>query len=144
MNLKKISYRANSIVFHIRFHPLFQPLTSGEKERSVGTEVQTIKKFDAGSNKKPPATAVNARKLDEETELAALNRVAADVRQVIQKARLAKKMSQADLAKQINKKLQLVQEYKNEKAVPNQAVLAKMERVLKVKLRGNSRLGKCK
>ncbi|XP_043707890.1 multiprotein-bridging factor 1c-like [Telopea speciosissima] len=91
---------------------------------------------------KPPATAVNARKLDEETEPATLNRIAANVRQAIQKARLAKKMSQADLAKQINEKLQLVQEYENGKAVPNQAVLVKMERVLEVKLRGNSGSGK--
>ncbi|XP_042481945.1 multiprotein-bridging factor 1c [Macadamia integrifolia] len=108
----------------------------------VGTEVQTIKKFDAGSNKKTPATAVNAKKLEEETEPSALNRVPADVRQAIQKARLAKKMSQADLAKQINEKPQLVQEYENGKAVPNQAVLAKMERILEVKLRGNSGKGK--
>ncbi|KAI9124910.1 hypothetical protein K1719_004237 [Acacia pycnantha] len=55
---------------------------------------------------------------------------------VIQKARLEKKMSQADLAKQINERPQVVQEYENGKAVPNQAVLAKMERVLGVKLRG--------
>ncbi|XP_028788450.1 multiprotein-bridging factor 1c-like [Neltuma alba] len=102
-----------------------------------GAEVQTIKKFDAGSNKKN-APVVNARKLDEETEPAALQKLRTEVRTAIQKARLEKKMSQADLAKQINERPQVVQEYENGKAVPNQAVLAKMERVLGVKLRGKT------
>ncbi|KAJ0799808.1 putative RNA-directed DNA polymerase transcription factor Lambda-DB family [Helianthus annuus] len=55
---------------------------------------------------------------------------------LIQKSRIEKKLSQADLAKQINERPQVVQEYENGKAVPNQMVLAKMERVLGVKLRG--------
>ncbi|MED6209904.1 Multiprotein-bridging factor 1c [Stylosanthes scabra] len=100
-----------------------------------GAEVQTVKKFDAGSNRKP-GPGINARKLEEGTEPAALERVAVEVRQAIQKARLEKKMSQAELAKQINERPQVVQEYENGKAQPNQAVLAKMERVLGVKLRG--------
>lgn len=103
-----------------------------------GAGVQTVKKFDAGSNKKSSAAApvVNPKKLDEGTEPAAMGRVAPEVRQAIQKARLEKKMSQAVLAKQINERPQVVQEYENGKAVPNQAVLAKMEKVLGVKLRG--------
>ncbi|KAK4798115.1 hypothetical protein SAY86_030441 [Trapa natans] len=106
-----------------------------------GAVVQTVKKFDAGSNKKCSSAAmpvVNARKLDEGTEPAALERVPAEVRQAIQKARLEKKMSQAELAKLINEPPKVVQEYENGKAVPNQAVLAKMERVLGVKLRGKT------
>ncbi|XP_030491643.2 multiprotein-bridging factor 1c [Cannabis sativa] len=102
-----------------------------------GAAVQTIKKFDAGANKKATAApVVNVRKLEEGTEPAALNRVAPEVRLAIQKARMAKNLSQGDLAKQINERPQVVQEYENGKAVPNQAVLAKMERVLGVKLRG--------
>ncbi|KAM7509493.1 hypothetical protein LguiA_019946 [Lonicera macranthoides] len=101
-----------------------------------GGQVQTVKKSDAGVNRKGPATALNARKLDEAAEPAALERVGTDVRQAIQKARMEKKMSQADLAKQINERTQVVQEYESGKAVPNQAVLGKMERVLGVKLRG--------
>ncbi|XP_030530151.1 multiprotein-bridging factor 1c [Rhodamnia argentea] len=101
-----------------------------------GAPVQTVKKFDAGSNKKSSAPAIHARKLDEAAEPAALEKLPAEVRQAIQKARLEKKMSQAELAKQINEQPKVVQEYENGKAVPNQAVLAKMERVLGVKLRG--------
>lgn len=103
----------------------------------TGAQVQTIKKFDAGSNKKSASsTAVNPRKLEEAEEPAALDRVSTEVRQAIQKARIEKKMSQAELAKQINERPQVVQEYENGKAVPNQAILAKMEKVLGVKLRG--------
>lgn len=102
-----------------------------------GAPVQTIRKADAGSNKKA-APVVNARKLDEAAEPASLDRVSSNVRQAIQKARLEKKMSQSDLAKQINERPQVVQEYENGKAVPNQAVLAKMEKVLGVKLRGKT------
>ncbi|KAM7276074.1 hypothetical protein ACFE04_017940 [Oxalis oulophora] len=107
-----------------------------------GIPVQTIKRFDGGANKKAVGPVVNARKLDEETEPAALGRVSADVRLAIQKARLEKKMSQAELAKLINELPKVVQEYENGKAVPNQAVLGKMEKVLGVKLRGN--IGKSK
>ncbi|XP_021741569.1 multiprotein-bridging factor 1c-like [Chenopodium quinoa] len=103
-----------------------------------GKPVETVKKAVAGTNKKAPATAVNARKLDEETEPAALAKVGTEVRLAIQKARIEKKMSQAELAKQINERPQVVQEYENGKAVPNHMVLAKMERVLGVKLRGKS------
>ncbi|KAL6221810.1 hypothetical protein ACLB2K_005205 [Fragaria x ananassa] len=100
-----------------------------------GAPVQTIKKSDAGHNKKA-APAVSVKKLDEAAEPAVLDRVSADVRHAIQKARLEKKMSQAELAKRINELPKVVQEYEIGKAVPNQAVLAKMERVLEVKLRG--------
>lgn len=103
----------------------------------TGAQVQTVKKFDGGLNKKP-ATAVNARKLDEAAEPAALEKVPVDVRQAIQKARIEKKMSQADLAKKINERTQVVAEYENGKAVPNQLVLGKMAKVLGVKLRGKN------
>lgn len=106
----------------------------------AGAAVETVKKSDGGTNKKATAGVAvqpaSARKLDELTEPAALDRVPTGVRQGIQKARLGKKMSQAELAKAICERVQVVQEYENGKAVPNQAVLAKMERTLGVKLRG--------
>lgn len=117
---------------------LRDPKTVAQAIRS-GAQVETIKKFDAGSNKKSSASSqpvVHARKLDELTEPAALERVRAEVRAAIQKARVAKKWSQAELAKAINERVQVVQEYESGKAVMNQAVLAKMERALDVKLRG--------
>ncbi|XP_072983300.1 multiprotein-bridging factor 1c [Typha latifolia] len=105
-----------------------------------GAAVETVKKHDAGTNKRlsaaSSAPAVNVRKLDETTEPGGFERVGSEVRIAIQKARVGKKMSQAELAKLINERVQVVQEYESGKAVPNQAVLAKMERVLNVKLRG--------
>eukprot|EP00246_Nothoceros_aenigmaticus_P003674 TRINITY_DN14852_c0_g1_i1.p1 TRINITY_DN14852_c0_g1~~TRINITY_DN14852_c0_g1_i1.p1 ORF type:complete len:146 (-),score=44.10 TRINITY_DN14852_c0_g1_i1:330-767(-) len=102
----------------------------------AGADVLTIKKFDGGTNKKEASTSVNARKLDQETEPAALEKVSTDVRHAIQKARIDKKLTQAQLAQQINERPQVVQEYEAGKAVPNQQVLGKLERVLGVKLRG--------
>lgn len=98
------------------------------QELRSGAPVQTVKKFDAGSNKKTAGAVINMRKLDKGTE--------PDTPRQIQRARLGKKMSQPDLAKQINQRPQVVPEYENGKAVSNQTVLAKMEKALGVKLRG--------
>jgi putative transcription factor len=103
----------------------------------AGAEVQTVRKFDAGSNKKQSgAPSLNTRKLDEETEPAALERVSLEVKHRIQKARLDKKLTQAQLGQMINERPQVVQEYESGKAIPSQQVLTKMERALGVKLRG--------
>ena len=74
--------------------------------------------------------------LDRETEELHHDRVDKDVARVMQQARIAKELTQADLARLINEKQQVVNEYEQSKAIPNQQVLSKMERVLGVKLRG--------
>jgi putative transcription factor len=102
----------------------------------AGAEIQTVRKFDAGTNKKSAAPVVNTRKLDEEHEPAAFERVSSEVKHSIQKARLEKKWTQAELAQKINERPQVVQEYESGKAIPSQQVLAKLERALGVKLRG--------
>ncbi|KAG6550642.1 hypothetical protein Mapa_007739 [Marchantia paleacea] len=101
-----------------------------------GVGVSVIKKFEGGTNKKTPATAINARKLEEETEPVTFERVATEVKHAIQKARLEKKWTQVELAKLINEPPKVVQEYESGKAIPNQQILGKMEKVLGVKLRG--------
>ncbi|KAL2636027.1 hypothetical protein R1flu_007506 [Riccia fluitans] len=102
----------------------------------AGVGVQVTKKREGGTNKKGPATAIDARKLDQETEPVTFEKVASEVRHAIQKARLEKKWTQAELAKNINEPPKVVQEYESGKAIPNQQIFAKMERVLGVKLRG--------
>ncbi|XP_006656198.1 multiprotein-bridging factor 1c [Oryza brachyantha] len=107
----------------------------------TGAPVETVRKSAAGTNKKASSAAAAvapAWKLDESTEPAGLERVGADVRAAIQKARVAKGWSQAELAKRINERAPVVQEYESGKAVPVQGVLAKMERALEVKLRGKA------
>ena len=48
-------------------------------------------------------------------------------------------LTQKDLATKICEKPQIVNEYESGKALPNQAILAKMERVLELKLRGKDK-----
>ncbi|KAL5697257.1 Multiprotein-bridging factor 1c [Ranunculus cassubicifolius] len=100
-----------------------------------GADVRTVKKIDAGSNKNT-MPLMDARKLEQAAEPSSLGRISSEVKQAIQKARVEKKLSQADLAKQIYETPRVVQEYESGKAFPNQKVLEKMEKALGVKLRG--------
>merc|ERR1719354_933947 len=65
-----------------------------------------------------------------------VNKVSVSVSKAIQDGRREKNLTQKDLATKINEKPQIVGEYESGRATPNQRVLAKMERVLGVKLRG--------
>ncbi|KAL0007626.1 hypothetical protein SO802_009128 [Lithocarpus litseifolius] len=67
----------------------------------VNQALRTGEKAESGSNKKA-APIVNVKKLDEAAELAALDRVSTEVKQLIQKVQLEKQMSQVELAKKIN------------------------------------------
>mmetsp|Transcript_24954 Transcript_24954/g.47225 ORF Transcript_24954/g.47225 Transcript_24954/m.47225 type:complete len:136 (+) Transcript_24954:104-511(+) len=98
-------------------------------------QVETSKKFSAGGNAQR-SVQKNTAKLDAETEELSHERVSSGLKQAIIQGRTAKKMTQAQLAQQINEKPQIVQEYEQGKAIPNSQVLGKMERVLGVKLRG--------
>ncbi|EFO23139.1 MBF-1 protein [Loa loa] len=100
-----------------------------------GMAIETSKKMMAGGNRQHHATKNTAR-LDEETEELHHERVSLTLGKVMQQARQAKEWTQKDLATHINEKPQVVAEYENGKAVPNQQILAKMERALGVKLRG--------
>lgn len=57
-----------------------------------------------------------------------------ELKKRIMQARLAKKMTQAQLAQAINEKPQVIQEYESGKAIPNGAILNKLSRVLGVGL----------
>ena len=103
-----------------------------------GLEIETSKKFTAAQNKQH-STDKNTAKLDRETEELHHDTVGLDVGRLIQQGRQAKSMTQKDLAQKINEKPQVINEYENGKAIPNQAVLAKLERVLGLKLRGKDK-----
>lgn len=103
-----------------------------------GLEIETSKKFSAGQNKQHDA-AKNVTKLDRETEELHHDTVSLDVGRLIQQGRQAKSMTQKDLAAKICEKPQVVNEYENGKAIPNQAVLSKLERALGIKLRGKEK-----
>ena len=46
------------------------------------------------------------------------------------------KLTQKDLAQQVNEKPSVIQDYEAGKAIPSPQILGKLERTLKVKLRG--------
>ena len=56
-----------------------------------------------------------------------------------QKARLLKKKSQADVAKSLNIKQNIINEYESGKKVPDNLTIAKLERLLGVKLPRNKK-----
>ena len=97
----------------------------------------SVKKDSNGVNvpaKKLTAEQIRLNKLENE-ELVE-KKISLEVRKVIQQARQAKNMSQSQLAQQLNVKPNVINEYESGKVVPNNQLLGKMERILKVKLRG--------
>lgn len=103
-----------------------------------GVPIETTKKFNAATNKKA-ATTLNTSKLDRETEELHHDRVGLDVGRLIQQGRQAKNLTQKDLATKINEKPQVINDYEGGKAIPNQQVLAKIERIIGMKLRGKEK-----
>ncbi len=71
-----------------------------------------------------------------EEDFPTIKKVQPSVCQAIMQARAALGMKQKEFATKINEKEQTVHEYENGSAIPSPQVLAKMERVLGVKLRG--------
>mmetsp|Transcript_31491 Transcript_31491/g.50843 ORF Transcript_31491/g.50843 Transcript_31491/m.50843 type:complete len:139 (-) Transcript_31491:186-602(-) len=110
--------------------------TSGSKAvaqaRQTGAEVETLKKFNAGANRKVPTS--NTAKLDAETEELHHERVSLTTAQSIQQGRQGKKWTQKQLAQAINEQANLIAEYENGKAIPNPQILVKIERALGVKI----------
>lgn len=104
--------------------------------RRTGSVVGTEKKFSAGANKTGHSTDLNTAKLDRETEELTHKTVSTDVGKAIQRARQDLQMTQKDLAVKVNEKPQIIQEYEQSRAIPNQQILGKLERALGVKLRG--------
>lgn len=121
-----------------------QAAGGGNKERALniarrqGAAIVTETKYGAGGNVQK-GTSLNTAKLDAETEELKHKTVDISVGKVLQQARQAKEWTQKDLATKINEKPQVVIEYEQGKAIPNQQILAKMERALGVKLRGKDK-----
>ncbi|KAI8924339.1 multi protein bridging factor 1-domain-containing protein [Entophlyctis helioformis] len=104
-------------------------------QRSGGT-ISSEKKTGLNQNH-VGVDASKAAKIDRETEDFKVERVGMSVAKAIQQGRQAKSLTQKDLATKINEKPSVVNDYETGKAAnPNQQILAKMERVLGVKLRG--------
>jgi len=106
--------------------------------RRADAVVATEKKMASGSNKARQGTDhQRIVKLDRENEVAPPAKVASSVGRAMQTARMELKLSQKDVAQKINEKPSVLQDYESSKAIPNPQILAKLERVLGVKLRGS-------
>lgn len=91
-------------------------------------------RIGAGGNSSAHSSAVmSARKLEESEDLKH-DTVPKTLSKAIQQARMAKKMTQKDLATAINEKPQVIAEYENGKAIPNGQIIVKIERKLGCKL----------
>ncbi|XP_052109315.1 multiprotein-bridging factor 1a [Arachis duranensis] len=92
---------------------------------------------NAGTNKAASSsTSLNTKRLDDDTENLAHERVPTELKKALMQARMDKKLTQAQLAQIINEKPQVIQEYESGKAIPNQQIIGKLERALGAKLRG--------
>lgn len=76
----------------------------------------------------------NAKKLDEDSGNYKHREVSHDFKIALMQARMAKKMTQKDLAQAIQQPPAVIQTYENGKAIPDGQVIMKLNRVLGVKL----------
>ena len=74
------------------------------------------------------------KRLEESNEEFKHNTVDRSLSQAIQQARLAKKLTQKDLATAINEKPQIIQQYESGQAIPNPQILLKLDRALGIHL----------
>eukprot|EP00696_Hemimastix_kukwesjijk_P015459 gnl/Hemi2/3673_TR1284_c0_g1_i1.p1 gnl/Hemi2/3673_TR1284_c0_g1~~gnl/Hemi2/3673_TR1284_c0_g1_i1.p1 ORF type:complete len:144 (+),score=35.15 gnl/Hemi2/3673_TR1284_c0_g1_i1:96-527(+) len=108
---------------------------------SGNAQVETVKKFNAGSNKTgKSAPAVNARKLDADDEERTMSvpTVSHNVALAIQQGRqgMNPPWTQKQLAMAISEPAQTINDYESGRAIPNQQILSKIERALGVRVRG--------
>lgn len=109
-------------------------------ERSIneafrkGGEISVEKKRLGGMNKSATSQVSNIHKLENETEDFRSKHIGHEFKIALQKARQNKGMTQAELAKAINEKGTVITEYENGKAIPNGAVIQKLNKVLGIAL----------
>ena len=106
--------------------------------RRRGDSIDTQLKRGAATNKQHVPTN-DLAKLDGETEALKHETISRELGQLIQKARTDKKMTQKELAMKINEKHQVINDYENGKAILNQTIIVKIEKVLGEKLQGRER-----
>jgi putative transcription factor len=103
--------------------------------QKMAGEMTTEKKFGAAENKSAHNSGgAGMKKLEESTEEFKHATVSQSLSKAIAQARLAKKMTQKDLATAINEKPQIIQEYESGKAIPNPQILNKLDRALGIHL----------
>ena len=87
----------------------------------------------------PPSAASAEARLEAETDVAKRSTVGRELGTKIMQARMAKKLSQKQLAMGCGLQASVVQSYENGKAVPDHGILGKMERCLGCSLRSKKK-----
>lgn len=93
----------------------------------------TNKNSTKESDSSKPTLTKKLRELDGD-EIVAPPKMNQDMKKAIQQARLAAKKSQKQLALDMGVQTQIITDYENGKAIPNNAFIAKLEKKLNVQL----------
>ena len=88
-------------------------------------------------NKNHTNASINAKNLENDHESTKVKTISHDIKVWIQKGRQAKNWTQKDLAQQINEKQSIITDYETGRAVPNEQILQKIEKVLMIYIRGS-------
>ena len=92
-------------------------------------------RYGAGGNASAhSATIMSTKKLEESDDVVKIQKVDKELAKAIMQARMAKKLTQKDLATLINEKPQVVADYESSKAIPNPQIITKLEKQLGCKL----------
>lgn len=97
-------------------------------------EVVLRKPVEIKKNEHNPNQKSKAQQLLDGNDIVAPPKTNKELKLAIQQARIAKKWSQKELATQMNTTIQIISQYENGKAVPNNAFISKLEKKLGVKL----------
>jgi putative transcription factor len=111
---------------------------NGPKKNTGGGGGRPAPNAETAQSRFAPGTqtsqGTSAAKLDAETEELKHATVPKDLKMAIQKGRTAKGLTQKQLAQQLQMAPNIINEYESGKAIPNNAVIAKIERALGCKL----------
>ncbi len=99
-----------------------------------GGAVEVTRKMSSGNHH--TGLGAGAKRLDDDHETTRIRHVDPMVAGNIQRYRQIKGLTQAELAKLINERTQIVGDYEAGRAIPNESVLVRMEKALGVHLRG--------
>ncbi|CAO1634624.1 unnamed protein product [Jaminaea pallidilutea] len=111
--------------------------TAHDRARAAGAINEHDRKTTAGRNTGHVGTDhAKLAKLDRENEVAPPSKVPPTVGKAISQARADAGLTQKELATKIAEKPQVIADFEASRVPPNPQVLGKLERALKVKLRG--------
>jgi putative transcription factor len=114
-------------------HQDWEPVILKKKHNKTFTNNDMrIGKFQVRTKKSESAQKMH--QIDNETETFKVKKISTKVSKEIQKGRLAKKLSQKQLAQAVNVTSKVINEMESGKSLPNEAIKCKIARVLNIKI----------